>query len=104
MPALSRHGRSFSQGVRFSVQTASRGNAPYRRLPSFDLNPQRGAEKAVEDSKKLIDAQNRPDNVCVRFFHVASMSAKGRSKTAHSSTPGGFALSVNSGSNPPHVS
>jgi len=55
-------------------------------------------------TKKLMDAQNRPESVCVRFFHVASISDKGRSKTAHSSTPGGFALLVDIGSNPPHCS
>jgi hypothetical protein len=34
---------------------------------------------------------------------VASISDEGRSKTAHSSTPGGFVF-VDNGSCPPHVS
>lgn len=105
MPDLSLHGNNFNQGVRFSVHTASRGSAPYLRSPLFGKKPQRGVEWEVEDSRKLIDAQNRPEREFVRLPHVVSISSFVRtSKRAHSSTPGGFAFVVDKGSDAPHLS
>jgi hypothetical protein len=81
--------------VRFSV--------PYLISPLFGTKLQRGVECEAEDSRKLIDAQKRPE--CVRLLHVASISSFVRkSKSAHSSTPGGFALVVDKGSDAPHLS
>ena len=74
MPALPLHGRSLMNGVRFSVQTGSRGNVPWRRCSlgrrergwSPDgVNDMTGRIVRVE-STKLSDAQKRPDSAFVR--------------------------------------
>ena len=54
-------------------------------------------------TKKLMDAQNRPESVCVRFFHVASISKEDK-KLPTAQHQEAFALLVDIGSNPPHCS
>jgi hypothetical protein len=58
----------------------------------------------VDDSRKLIEAQKRPERVWVKFFQEASTCSLGTSKTAHNSTPGGLALLLDMVSNPPQRS
>lgn len=80
IPALPLHGNNFKNGVRFSVQTTSRGNVPYRRcvfaavvfgwLPS-GWKDMTGRVVRVP-SMKLREAQKRPDKAFVSVSHFWS--------------------------------
>lgn len=80
IPALPLQGSSFRKGVRFSVQTTSRGNVPWSRCrfdnEAFEWSPTgsnvvRGRVDRVE-SMKLSEAQKRPDNALFRVIHRAN--------------------------------
>ncbi len=79
MPALPLHGNSFRNGVRFSVQTGSRGSVPCKRCRRdnvlFEKSPvgskdMTGRMVRVE-SMKLRDAQKRPESAFVRVVQRA---------------------------------
>ena len=79
-PAFPLQGRSFRNGVKFSVQTTSRGKLPWRRW-SLDkemlewspvgLKAIMGLVVLVE-SIKLREAQNKPDKALLRVIHRAN--------------------------------
>jgi hypothetical protein len=74
MPALPLQGRSFKNGVRFSVQTTSRGRVPCSNV-RFELGSvwlyEPDGEKdntgliVLVESMKFNDAQNRPESAFV---------------------------------------
>lgn len=80
MPAFPLQGRSFRNGVKFSVQTTSRGKLPCNRCrldkEAFEWSP--AGSKVITglvvrvESIKLSDAQNRPDNALFRVIHRAN--------------------------------
>lgn len=79
IPALPLHGKSFRNGVKFSVQTTSRGRLPCRRWSfdkeAFEWSP--AGSKVITglvvlvESIKLSDAQNRPDRALLRVIQCA---------------------------------
>ena len=77
IPAFPLQGRSFKNGVRFSVQTTSPGSVPCNRYNPSDIgwspvgsNETTGRVVRVE-SMKFSDAQKRPDKDCVKVIHLA---------------------------------
>lgn len=80
MPAFPLQGRSFKKGVKFSVQTTSRGRVPCSRrmfsrgVPQRSLvgsNVNSGLVVRVE-SMKLREAQNKPESALFRVTHLAN--------------------------------
>ena len=80
IPALPLHGSNFRNGVRFSVQTTSRGSVPCRRYrfseEFFDIllagsKVILGLVVLVE-SMKLSEAQNSPDRALFNVTHLAN--------------------------------
>lgn len=80
IPAFPLHGRSFKNGVKFSVQTTSRGKLPCRRCSlgkellewsPVGLKAITGLVVLVE-SMKLREAQNKPDRALLRVIHRAN--------------------------------
>lgn len=101
-PSCGCTGNSFFHGVKFSVQTISRGRVAYRIWCVLSFSD---AFRAVENdglnvyfgrtvfvwSMKLSEAQNRPDKTPHNSFHWSSISLTVRcveSNQAHSSAPG----------------
>lgn len=74
IPALPLHGKSFKNGVRFSVQTTSLGNVPWSRCrfcSEASLWLPRGSNDITGrvvrvESMKLREAQKRPESAFVR--------------------------------------
>lgn len=77
---LESQGRSFLNGVKFSVQTISLGSEEYRRLLEFTtpLTMPLGrklysGDKLFDRSTKLSDAQSKPANALVKLFQFSSI-------------------------------
>jgi hypothetical protein len=86
MPALPLQGSSLRNGVRFSVQTTSRGSVPYSEWlldgVVFEWSPSgwkdmTGRVVRVE-SMKLSEAQKRPDRALVSVSHFWSALQRGK--------------------------
>ena len=80
MPALPLQGSNFRKGVRFSVQTTSRGSVPCSRC-RVDATASEWSPSSWNDilgrivrvpSMKFSEAQNRPDSAFVRVSHLLS--------------------------------
>ena len=79
MPALPLHGSNFRKGVKFSVQTTSRGSVPCNRYMSSSeaLKPILEGSKVILGlvvlvaSMKLSEAQNRPERALLSVTHLA---------------------------------
>ncbi len=80
IPAFPLQGSNFKKGVRFSVQTTSRGNVPCNKCRfdsvEFEWSPaglkdMTGRVVRVE-SMKFREAQKRPDNAFVKVSHRSS--------------------------------
>lgn len=112
MPAFPLQGSSFRKGVRFSVQTTSRGRVPCSRydLSGGILRRWLAGSKVIlglvvrVESMKLSEAQNKPDKALFKVTHLANdlyrsqlwryhctvhlySSSESASIQAHSSTP-----------------
>jgi len=76
IPALPLHGKSFRNGVRFSVQTTSCGKLPWSKcnppdeewLPSGEN--ERTGRMVLVKSIKLMEAQKSPDKAFVNVSHL----------------------------------
>ena len=79
MPALPLHGSNFRKGVKFSVQTTSRGSVPCNRYRSSSeaLVPILEGSKVIlglvvrVESIKLSEAQNKPERALLSVTHLA---------------------------------
>lgn len=80
MPAFPLHGRSFRNGVRFSVHTTSRGSVPCSRC-RLDVVASEWSPSSWNDmtgrvvrvaSMKFREAQKKPDNALVSVSHLRS--------------------------------
>lgn len=80
IPTFALHGRSLRKGVRFSVQTGSRGNDPWRRCSRDSVASEwwpvgwklkTGLIVRVA-SMKLSEAQNKPERAFVSVVHRAN--------------------------------
>lgn len=80
IPALPLHGNNFKNGVKFSVQTTSRGKVPCNKC-KFDCIDSLWSPAGSKDitglvvrveSMKFRDAQKRPDNAFVKVNHSLS--------------------------------
>lgn len=84
MPALPLQGNSFKNGVRFSVQTTSRGRVPWSRCKydkeAFEWSPVSSKDAAGRvvrvKSMKLSEAQNRPDRALFKVIHRSNALRK----------------------------
>ena len=94
MPALPLHGSSFRKGVKFSVQTTSRGKVPCNKYKSsrdlgngllVESNVILGLVVRVE-SMKLSEAQNSPERALFSVTHLANELSTVRRYNYHFST------------------
>ena len=80
MPAFPLHGNNFRKGVKFSVQTTSRGRVPCSRksLTSGEFGRMPVGSKVIRglvvrvESMKLREAQNSPERALFKVTHRAN--------------------------------
>lgn len=80
MPAFPLHGSNFRKGVKFSVQTTSRGRVPCNKYRSSEELLERSLAGSnvnwglvvLVESTKLSEAQNNPERALFKVTHLAN--------------------------------